>query len=82
MRKTFATERKIKIPEFEIENVEDAYTYYVLILGIPEDIFWYSDISFLHNVVENKTAYDGWLNYTRKKQQDKERAKTRARKKR
>jgi hypothetical protein len=43
--------------------VEDYYTYYVLILGIPEDIFWYADYSFLLGVVENKTAYDGWLNY-------------------
>jgi hypothetical protein len=35
----------------------------VLILEIPEDIFWYADYSFLRGVVENKTAYDGWLNY-------------------
>lgn len=64
-----------------IENVEDAYCYYVLILNIPEHIFWYSDISFLHNVVEDKSAYDGWFNYVQKKQRDKEKAKMRTRKK-
>ena len=54
---------KIKPPPFELEDVEDYYTYYVLILEIPENIFWYADYSFLLGVVENKTAYDGWLNY-------------------
>jgi len=34
-----------------------------LILEIPENIFWYADISFVLGVVENKAAYDGWLNY-------------------
>ena len=43
--------------------MEDYYTYYVLILEIPEEIFWYADYSFLLGVVENKTAYDNWLNY-------------------
>lgn len=46
-----------------LEDVEDYYTYYVLILEIPEDIFWHADYAFLLGVVENKTAYDGWLNY-------------------
>ena len=45
-----------------LEDVEDYYTYYVLILEIPEDIFWHSDYSFLLGVVENKVAYDEWLN--------------------
>lgn len=51
------------MPDFELEDIEDYYTYYVLILKIPEDIFWYADISFLLGVVENKAAYDGWLDY-------------------
>lgn len=48
--------------------MEDAYTYYVLLLGIPETIFWDSDISFLKGVVENKSAYDGWYNYASEKE--------------
>ena len=46
-----------------LEDIEDYYTYYVMILEIPEELFWYADYSFLLGVVENKTAYDGWLNY-------------------
>jgi hypothetical protein len=38
-------------------------------LEIPEEIFWFADYSFILGVVENKTAYDNWLNY----QLDKER---------
>lgn len=60
------------MPEFELEDVEDYYTYYVLILGIPEDIFWYADISFLLGVVENKSAYDGWRNYILQRERDKD----------
>lgn len=46
-----------------MEDVEDAYSYYVLILGISEDVFWNADISFIESVVANKAAYDSWLNY-------------------
>lgn len=63
IQRTHAREHKIKPPKFDLEDVEDYYTYYVLILEIPEDIFWYADYSFLLSVVENKVAYDGWLNY-------------------
>ena len=52
----------------QIHYKEDYYTYYVLILEIPESIFWNADYSFLLVVVENKTAYDGWLNYVIDKQ--------------
>lgn len=62
IKRTRKREQRIKPPKFELEDVEDYYTYYVLILEIPEDIFWYADYSFLLGVVENKTAYDGWLN--------------------
>lgn len=43
-----------------IEDIADAYTYYVLLLGIPESIFWHADYSFLLSVVEDKAAYDAW----------------------
>jgi len=46
-----------------LEDVEDYYTFYVLILEIPENVFWYSDVSFVKSVAENKMAYNGWLNY-------------------
>lgn len=61
----------IKPPEFELEDVEDYYTYYVHILGISEEIFWFSDISFVLGVVENITAYDGWYNYVIEKERKK-----------
>lgn len=61
--RTHKRKKKITVPEFALEDVEDYYTYYVLILKIPEDIFWYSDYSFLLGVVENKTAYDAWVDY-------------------
>lgn len=57
------SKKKITPPKFVLEDVEDYYTYYVLVLEIPEDLFWYADYSFLLGVVENKTAYDGWVNY-------------------
>lgn len=60
------------MPDFILEDVEDYYTYYVLILKIPEDIFWYADISFLLGVVANKTAYDGWLDYVTKREREKD----------
>ena len=60
------------MPEFELEDIEDYYTYYVLILKIPEDIFWYADISFLLGVVENKSAYDGWLYHILQRDREKD----------
>lgn len=62
LRKTRKRKQKIRPPKFELQDIEDYYTYYVLILEIPEHIFWYADYSFLLGVVENKTAYEGWLN--------------------
>lgn len=61
------------MPEFKLEDLEDYYTYYVLILGISEDVFWNCDISFILSVVENKSAFDGFINYQRYKQEEKER---------
>lgn len=68
--RTHARKSKIKPPKFVLEDIEDYYTYYVLILGIPEDIFWYADYAFVLGVVENKSAYDAWLNYELNKEKD------------
>lgn len=56
------------MPKFPLEDVEDYYTYYVEILGVSEDIFWYADISFIKDVAENKAAYDGWVSQVREKE--------------
>lgn len=64
-------EDKIKMPDFELEDVEDYYTYYVHILKISEELFWFSDISFVLGVVENITAYDGWYKYVIEKERKK-----------
>ena len=53
--------------------MEDYYTYYVLILEIPEDIFWFADYSFLRGIVENKAAYDGWLNFAIERERERNR---------
>ena len=58
---------KIKVPKFELEDIEDYYTYYVMILGISEDIFWNMDISFVFSVAANKAAYDSWVSYENSK---------------
>jgi len=55
-----------------LEDVADYYVYYVLILEIPEDLFWYADYSFLLSVVEDKVAYDGWLNSAIEKERKKQ----------
>ena len=46
-----------------MEDVEDYYTYYVIILGMTEDLFWNVDLSFLLGVLANKLAYDDYINY-------------------
>lgn len=48
-----------------MEDVEDWYTYYVVIIGISEELFWNVDISFLKSIEANKSAYDNWVNYVR-----------------
>lgn len=57
------------MPKFALEDVEDYYTYYVIILGISEDLFWYADYSFVLGVVENKIAYDKWCDYMVEREQ-------------
>lgn len=53
------------MPKFSLEDIEDMYTYYVMILKISEDVFWNADFSFLQSVVENKVAYDGFVQYSK-----------------
>lgn len=48
-----------------MQDVEDYYTYYVIILGMSEDLFWDVDLSFLIGVLENKVAYDDYMSYMR-----------------
>ena len=54
---------KYKLPKFEIEDVEDYYTYYVLILRVSEDVFWNYDYSFILSIVVNKLAFDNYIDY-------------------
>lgn len=39
-------------------------------MGIPEDIFWNAEISFLDRVVDNKVAYDEWLSDVTEKERE------------
>lgn len=55
----------MKMPKFSLEDIEDMYTYYVMILKISEDVFWNADFSFLQSIVENKVAYDGFVQYSK-----------------
>jgi hypothetical protein len=55
--------KRINVPMFELQEIEDYYTYYVQILGIGEDTFWNADYSFLTGIVENYSAYKSWENY-------------------
>ena len=59
---------KIKIPKFKLEDIEDYYTYYVLILGISEDLFWNIDLSSLEGIVANKVAYDNYISYIKQRE--------------
>ncbi|MDY2997635.1 MAG: hypothetical protein SOU16_10070 [Faecalimonas sp.] len=53
-----------------MEEIEDYYTYFVQIIGISEELFWYSEWSFLLTVVENKIAVDNWIAYEREKEME------------
>ena len=49
-----------KLPDFPLEDVADAYTHYVLNLGIPEETFWDADVWFVRQIAQNKAAYETW----------------------
>ena len=66
-----SNKKKSRQPKLVFEQVEDYYTYYVLIMGVSEDIFWNSDISFLLTVLDNKCAYDDYLSYLIEKEIEK-----------
>jgi hypothetical protein len=66
-----SNKKKNRQPKLVFEQIEDYYTYYVLIMGVSEDIFWNSDISFLLTVLDNKCAYDDYLSYLREKEIEK-----------
>ena len=55
------------MPRFDLETVEDLYTYYVQIHGIGEELFWYSEYSTLLTILENKRAYENWKSYAEEK---------------
>ena len=59
------------MPKFELEDIEDYYTYYVLILGISEELFWNAEYNFLLSVVENKSAFDNYIKYIQDKEDEK-----------
>lgn len=71
--RTHRRERKIKPPKFELEDLEDRYTFYVMILGVSEDLFWNADVSFVESVVLNKTAYDDWASYVQEREMNRKR---------
>ncbi len=59
--------KKIKVPEFKLEDVEDYYTYYCLILGLSEKLFWNAELSFMLSVSANKNAYDSFISFEKLK---------------
>ena len=42
--------------------MEDIYSFYVLCIGISEDVFWNFDINFVAKCAMNKMAYETWQN--------------------
>lgn len=64
--------KRFRTPKIVIETIEDAYTYYVLIVGMSEDMFWDAPIAFLETVFANKAAYDGWTQSTQYQLQQKQ----------
>lgn len=57
----------VRMPKFKLEDIEDYYTYYVVLMGISEELFWNADISFIEFVSLNKTAYENWLTAVRER---------------
>jgi hypothetical protein len=47
----------------------------VLILKIPDSVFWDNDLRFLDRVAEDKVAYDTWLRYAIRKEGERRRGK-------
>lgn len=51
-----------------LENIEDYYTYLVLIMQISEELFWNADYAFLAKVIADKMAYDTYMVYMAQKE--------------
>lgn len=64
---------RTRIPKFILEDWEDYYTYFVLILGMSEEIFFNVDYSSLLSILEDKIAYDNYINYVKEKEYEKQR---------
>ena len=56
-----------------MEDLEDRYAYYVMILGLSEDIFWNYDIAFVQWVTSDKAAHDNWAAAVRESEMEKAR---------
>ena len=52
----------VPLPDWEPKEIEDYYTLYVQIIGLSEDVFWYSDIGFVKTAAANKQAFEKWMN--------------------
>ena len=61
------TKQEIRVPSFELLEPDDYYAYYVMILGISEDLFFHADFSFVRAVADSKGAYDAWLSGERER---------------
>lgn len=66
--KTKKIDNQYKIPNFKLEDIEDYYTYYVLIFDISEDVFWNCDYSFILSILANKKAFEGYMDYIKYKE--------------
>lgn len=55
----------MKLPRYHLETIEDYYSYYVLIIGMSEDVFWDFPLSSVRTMAQNKIAYDNWIAYQR-----------------
>lgn len=61
--RTKRSEDAIAIPKFPLEDIEDAFAYYVGIRGMSEELFWGADISFLREAADNIDAFENWKSY-------------------
>lgn len=53
--------KDIKLPPFDLVEPDDYYVYYVLLMEMPETLFWDADLSLLSAVADTKGAYSEWL---------------------
>lgn len=59
-RRTRRCSSAIRVPKLKLCEPDDYYVWYVLVLGIPEDLFWSADVSLLRDVAESKNVFDKW----------------------